>query len=180
MSGPRESAQGEVRAFLLTCAVRDVRGHGGGRSMLVNVTRFKSVQRQCHELVESRAVSLKCAIEFHADAYANGSPNAALASSRRLRGALRRRLHLAGGLGRLHAAVSDVRVELINSDRDKKLTDDEVAWDRPQMIAVGGDVRAVASHSTGYQSATSTDRQGHSTRSYRWPAGSATATDTKT
>ena len=142
VTGLPASMRKAIRAFLLTCAIRDVRGHGGGRSMLVNVTRFKSVQRQCYDLVDAYAVELKQAIEFHADAYANGSPNAALAS---LEETFEELFADAAPwpeiLNRLHPAVSDVRVELINSDRDKKLTDDEVAWDRPpRMIAVGGDV----------------------------------------
>ncbi|GAA4717349.1 hypothetical protein GCM10025782_13050 [Pedococcus ginsenosidimutans] len=142
VNGLPESLRHAVRAFLLTCAIRDARQQGGGRSMLVNVSRFKEVQRQCHELVEAYTVELKQAIEFHAEAYANGSPNEALAA---LEETFEEFFADAASwtdlVGRLQAAVSDVRVELINSDRDKKLTDEEIAWDRPpRMIAVGGDV----------------------------------------
>lgn len=137
-----DSLRKAIRTFMLTCAIRDLRGHGGGRSMLVNVTRFKNVQRQCHELVETYAVELKQAIEFHSLTYANGSANTSLSA---LEETFEQEFSDAADwpevLAQLRSSVADVRVELINSDRDKKLTDDEVAWDRPpRMIAVGGDV----------------------------------------
>ena len=41
-----------IRTFLIASAIRDLRGHGGGRSMLVNVSRFKRVQNQVFNLVD--------------------------------------------------------------------------------------------------------------------------------
>ena len=41
----------------------------------------------------------------------------------------------------LALAVSDIRVQLYNSDKDRQLAEDEIIWDRPKrLIAVGGDV----------------------------------------
>lgn len=137
-----ESLRKAVRTFLLTCTLRDLRGHGGGRSMLVNVSRFKNVQKQCHELVASYVAELKQAIEFHSATYAAGASNATLSS---LEATFDEVFEVEASwpdiLAQLPESVGDVRVELVNSDRDKRLMEGEVAWDRPpRMIAVGGDV----------------------------------------
>ncbi|KRF38935.1 Z1 domain-containing protein [Terrabacter sp. Soil810] len=132
-----------VRTFLIATAVRDLRGHGGGRSMLVNVSRFKNIQRQVHELVEQYAVELRNAAEFHAAAYADGQPNSHLESLEEAYDQVYSDVEFSWAqvLDALWSSVADIRVTLVNSDRDKALVDQELAWDKPpRMIAVGGDV----------------------------------------
>src|SRR5690606_13248119 len=41
-----------IRVFLIGNAIRDLRGQAGGRSMLINVSRFKRVQQRVFELVD--------------------------------------------------------------------------------------------------------------------------------
>ena len=53
-----------VRAFLLTCAARRVRGHGRTNSMLVHVTRFVDVQDAVYEQVSDFVSELKHLIRY--------------------------------------------------------------------------------------------------------------------
>lgn len=138
-----ESLRQAVRAFLLANAIRDLRGHDEPRSMLINVSRFKRVQSQVFDLVEEELSGLRNSIQLHAPGFAAGVPNADLEQFKRTF------LELYGDsnvtweavLEVLAGAVTDIRAQLHNSDRDKKLEDAGVAWDRPKrLIAVGGDV----------------------------------------
>ena len=143
VSGLPPSLKLAVRTFFIASAVRDLRGHGGGRSMLVNVSRFKNIQRQIHEFVEQYTVELRNAVEFHAADYADGRPNAHLESIEETYNQVYPEVGFSWTqiLDALWSSVADVRVTLVNSDRDKALIDQELAWDKPpRMIAVGGDV----------------------------------------
>ncbi|WP_448638646.1 Z1 domain-containing protein [Geodermatophilus sp. URMC 63] len=133
------SLKDAIRVFLLANAIRDIRGQiSAGRSMLVNVSRYKRVQAQVFIAVESELTRLRLAVEFHSDLR-----NADIAS---LKASFDR--HFAGlgipwseVLASLPSATSDVRVQLFNSDKDRALTEEEGRWERPaRLIAVGGDV----------------------------------------
>lgn len=139
-----ESLLDALRAFFVVNAIRDLRGQDRqARSMLVNVSRYKSVQRQVFDAIEREASRLRSVIELHAMAYAAGVDNSDMAALHR---SFLRHFEGSGAewpevLDALPAAVSDVRVQLFNSDTDKQLEDDGSRWNRaPRMIAVGGDV----------------------------------------
>lgn len=138
-----ESVHEAIRAFALTNAIRDLRGQGGGRSMLINVTRFIRVQEQTKHLVDVAFGGLRNSIEFHSTSYRKGKPNTDLAS---LETTFRRLFSDCGQswvdvLETLPSAVREIRVELYNSNRDKSLGDHPDAWLLPKrVIAVGGDV----------------------------------------
>ena len=60
-----DSLREAMLAFILSCAVRRVRGHGNAHnSMLVHVTRFTRVQAQVAELVREELRHLKRLLEF--------------------------------------------------------------------------------------------------------------------
>lgn len=138
-----ESLHEAIRGFVISNAIRDLRGQHGGRSMLVNVTRFIRVQEQVRELVELAFGSLRNSIEFHSTSYRFGKPNEDLAKLQKTFA------DQFGGCGQtwddvlttLPSAVREIRVELYNSNRDKSLGDHPDAWTLPhRVIAVGGDV----------------------------------------
>ena len=128
--------------FLLSNAIRDLRGDADQpRAMLVNVSRYKAVQRQVSELLSEAVAGTKTAVELH------------YAEPRTQHSVIRRLQHRFGAeyastgvtwpevLQQLPKAISDVRVRLFNSDTDKRLAEEDEQWDRPaRMIAVGGDV----------------------------------------
>jgi hypothetical protein len=131
-----------VDAFLLSNAIRDLRGDvDQPRSMLVNVSRYKAVQKQVFELIAEGLSQTRNAIELH-----HAVPETEHSVIRRIRTRFEQEFpHVEVGwddvLPRLPNSISDVRVMLFNSDTDKKLAQDEALWDRPpRMIAVGGDV----------------------------------------
>jgi hypothetical protein len=138
-----ESLVTAVRAFFITNAIRDLRGHKQARAMLVNVSRWKNVQRQMYELVGAEVARIKNAIELHSVAYASGEPNHELDEIKQVYADL---FEDCGScweevLSALEPAVSDIRVQLFNSDNDRRLEEDQITWDRPKrLIAVGGDV----------------------------------------
>lgn len=140
LSGSLEEA---VQTFFIANALRDLRGDLGPRSMLVNVSRFKAVQRQVHSNVEEAARVLRNALDLHALQYADGSPNPVIAKLER---AYRKHYSLSGFswaqvLGALRNATARIEVQLHNSDRDKALAEEDQIWDLPpRVIAVGGDV----------------------------------------
>lgn len=138
-----ESLRQAVRSFLLANAIRDLRGQDEPRSMLVNVSRFKRVQSQVFELVEEELSGLRNSIQLHAPGFAVGVPNADLEQLKRTFLDLYSDTHVGweAVLEVLPGAVTDIRAQLHNSDRDKRLDETGIAWDRPKrMIAVGGDV----------------------------------------
>ena len=65
-----------IRTYLLTNAIRDLRGqHGTPTSMLVNVSRFVDVQKVVFDLVSGVVSSYRLAIDQHSIPYAKGEPN---------------------------------------------------------------------------------------------------------
>lgn len=141
--GLPESLRRAIRVFMLANAIRDLRDDRSGRSMLINVSRFKSVQRQVFEMVETFSIELRQAVEMHSVAFSKGAPNEVLSELEEIFEDVYQDAGVtwAQVLGQLHRAISDIRVELHNSDRDKRLAEEEAIWDRPRrLIAVGGDV----------------------------------------
>jgi hypothetical protein len=128
--------------FLLSNAIRDLRGDADQpRSMLVNVSRFKAVQRQVFNLLSEAIAQTKTAVELH---FADGETHHSVIE--RLRRRFEAEYAMVGVtwpfvLRQLPKAISDVRVRLFNSDTDKRLEHEDEQWARStRMIAVGGDV----------------------------------------
>lgn len=131
-----------ARTFFLSNAVRDLRGDvEEPRSMLVNVSRYKKVQSQVYELLSDEVSRMRTAIELH-----HGDPATTHSEISAMRARFDEEYAGAGFewvevLDALPRSNSDVRVMLINSDRDKQLDQGDASWVRPRrMIAVGGDV----------------------------------------
>ncbi len=108
--------------------------------MLVNVSRFKAVQAQVADLLQGEVRSLSNVLQLH-------GAEAARQEAVRLRRVFDEQYPDSGVswsrvAEALPGSTSDIRVDLFNSDRDRKMAEDEtVSWDRPaRMIAVGGDV----------------------------------------
>jgi hypothetical protein len=132
-----------IMTFFLTNAIRDLRGQQEPRSMLVNVSRYKKVQRQVTELVEAQVAELKNSIELYSVLHAKGEPNQDLTGLQQTYKNVFPECEFRWEevLSVLAPAVSDIRVQLFNSDKDRKLAEEQVTWDRPKrLIAVGGDV----------------------------------------
>lgn len=137
-----QSLTDAVDTFLLSNAIRDLRGDADQpRSMLVNVSRYKAVQKQVFELLGAEVSKTRAAIELH-----HADPATQHSIIRRIHARFDKEFSRVGFrwndvLLQLPNSISDVRVMLFNSDTDKKLAQDEALWDRPpRMIAVGGDV----------------------------------------
>ena len=131
-----------VDTWLLANAIRDLRGAAEQpRAMLVNVSRYKAVQRQVFDLLLEEVGRIKSAIQLH---YADeDTQHSVIARMRQLfqRTYSGTGVTWADVLWQLPKAVTDVRVKLFNSDTDKRLTEEEEYWDQPpRLIAVGGDV----------------------------------------
>jgi hypothetical protein len=128
--------------FLLSNAIRDLRGDTDQpRAMLVNVSRYKAVQRQVFDLLSETVAETRTAVELH---YAElGTQHSVI---QRLQRRFEEEYAAVGVtwpdvLHQLPKAISDVRVRLFNSDTDKRLAEEDAQWDRPaRLIAVGGDV----------------------------------------
>jgi hypothetical protein len=128
--------------FLLSNAIRDLRDDADQpRAMLVNVSRYKAVQRQVFDLLSQEVAGTKTAVELH---YAQARTQHSVIQ--RLQRRFEAEYSMTGVtwpnvLQQLPKAISDVRVRLFNSDTDKRLQEEDAQWDRPaRMIAVGGDV----------------------------------------
>jgi Z1 domain len=142
VTGIPVSLQDAADTFLISNAIRDLRADiDKPRSMLVNVSRYKAVQRQVFELLSEEVAKTKAAVELH---YAD--PETQHSTIMRLQQRFEKEYSAAGQtwtavLQQLPRSISDVRVKLFNSDTDKRLVDEEEQWDRPaRLIAVGGDV----------------------------------------
>jgi hypothetical protein len=142
VSGLPDSLIDATRTFLLSNAIRDLRGDADlPRAMLVNVSRFKAVQRQVYDLLADRVARMRTAIELH-----HADENSTHSEIRALRKTFKDEYAGTGltwgeVIATLAGSISDVRVLLFNSDRDRQLASDDDSWDRPpRMIAVGGDV----------------------------------------
>jgi len=141
VSGLPGSLVEAIRAFIVAVAVREARGDSSARSMLVNVSRFKNVQAQVHELVEAEFQKMKDAIELHSVSLLPGERHAEIAA---LHATYQARFPSIKEtwdeiVPMLKSAVHATSVRLINSDRVKQVADiSELESER--MIAVGGDV----------------------------------------
>lgn len=141
VNGLPDSLIDAIRVFIVASAIREARGDSGPRSMLVNVSRFKRVQAQVHELVQAEFERIKNAVEVHGSTMLTTATHTELQQLERCH-----RDYLSGtefGWSDLRPflrkAVHQTAVKLINSDRVKAAKDlAEVESDR--MIAVGGDV----------------------------------------
>jgi hypothetical protein len=137
-----ESLVDATRTFLLSNAIRDLRGDiDAPRAMLVNVSRYKHVQRQVYDLLTDRVARMRAAIELH-----HADHDTASSEIRELRDRFETGYKSADVswdqvIATLPGSTRDVRVALFNSDRDRQLDDEDASWDKPpRMIAVGGDV----------------------------------------
>lgn len=133
-----------IRAFFITNAIRDLRGQKeNARAMLVNVSRFKAVQRQVYALVEEEVSIIKNAIELYSVMHTRGERNQELVDLERIYRKYFPDCEYSWEqvLATLGTAVSDIRVQLYNSDTDRRFETDELMWQPPQRsITVGGDV----------------------------------------
>lgn len=138
-----ESLLEAIETFFVANAIRDLRGDNGSSAMLVNVSRFKAVQKQVYELVTVEARTLRNALDLHAAVYASGSPNKTID---RLKAAFERRytgveFTWDEVLAALPNATARIAVQLHNSDRDLVMATQEQVWEAPpRLIAIGGDV----------------------------------------
>jgi hypothetical protein len=138
-----ESLIEAIRAFFIANAIRDLRDQNEPRSMLINVSRFKRVQRQVFDLVGAEVAAIKNAVELHSVLHSRGERNEELTRLEKTYQSVYPDCEFGWEkiLSALAPAVSDIRVQLYNSDRDRELAEDQVIWDRPKrLIAVGGDV----------------------------------------
>lgn len=131
-----------TRTFVLCNAIRDLRGDvDRPRAMLVNLSRYKNVQRQVSDLLAERVARMRTAIELH-----HADRKTAHSEIRALRTRFEEEYADSGCtwdevIAVLAGSTRDVRVKLFNSDRDRQLDGEGISWDRPpRMIAVGGDV----------------------------------------
>jgi hypothetical protein len=133
-----------LQTFLLANAIRDLQGHSrSSRSMLVNVSRFNSVQGQIGVLIENELAGYRNAIRLHASSYALGTHNTELATLEETFSK-----EFSSGewsweqvLGSLPAAVAEIEVRVMNSRRDREYEERQLrAENPPRTIAVGGDL----------------------------------------
>ena len=139
-----ESLREAIRTFLLVNAIRDLRDQDASpRAMLVNVSRYNHVQGQVFDLVSVELAAYRNAIQLHATAFVDGTPN-------ELIGELKRTFEREYPdteftwdlvLESLPSAVAGITTRLANSKTDKKLEQDELsAEEAPRLIAIGGDL----------------------------------------
>lgn len=132
-----ESLIEALRCYLLTNAIRDLRGQvDRPTSMLINVSRFNDVQQRLHDLVSAELARYLNAIEMHSRTYRAGTPNPFL---ERLEGTFKAQFSECGNgwlevLGALRRANHDV-LSLIANARTS----------RPDVmprryVAIGGDL----------------------------------------
>lgn len=146
-----ETLRTALRAFLITCAIRDIRSEatprtGGGihRTMLVNVSHLTAVQNRVADALHLELEVIRQAVRLHgalpAEAAARQSSEVAQ---------LAQTFHdefadcpeswtdvLAG----LHAAIAPVRVQPVNASTGSKSLDYSAADEPPgvRVVAVGG------------------------------------------
>lgn len=147
-----ESLRTALRAFLLACAVRDLRaaegveGRGGGihRSMLVNVSRFTAVQDWVADALHLELDDVRAAVRL----YGALPPAQARARSHlisELGQTFQREFGACGYawpevLAALHDAIAPVKVQPVNQKTGAKSLDYSVMKAAPgvRVIAVGG------------------------------------------
>lgn len=132
-----ESLVEAIRCYLLTNAIRDLRGQDGSpTSMLVNVSRFVDVQQHVFDLVDSAVKRYRNAIEMHADEFGSGVPNASL---EQIRATFEREFQESGVtwnsvLNALRRANHDVETVIMNARTVKR---DAMPT---RHVSVGGDL----------------------------------------
>ena len=139
-----QSLEESIRTFLLSNAIRDLRGEGDTpRSMLVNVSRFVHVQEQVFRLVRELVVSYKDSILLHSAAFARGVDNEFLRTMRDTFDSQYGWCEYSWDevLEALPRASHEVKTIVANSKADKKLEQDELSREvPPRFIVVGGDL----------------------------------------
>lgn len=150
--GLPESLCTALRAFLLTCAIRDLReelgfpGGGGGihRSMLINVSQFTNVQDRIANELHVELERIRQAVRLHGalphEEAAQHSPEIA-----ELQNTFSRHFNHSGQewpvvLSRLHDAIAPVRVQPVNQRTGAKSLDYRAVEAPPglRVIAIGG------------------------------------------
>lgn len=133
-----DSLTSAIRTFVLAAAIREHRSDHRSRSMLINVSRFKRIQEQVHELVLGTFERIKAAVELHSA----GRPPSDEAHPElvALKGEFESHFSSADLTweevrARLLAGVLDTSVQLVNSDR--KIDEAETT---KHSIVVGGNV----------------------------------------
>ena len=136
-----------LQTFLLSCAIRDLRGRDGGgihRSMLVNVTHLTAVQNRIADSLHLELEEIRRAVRLHgalpADQAASSSPVIA-----QLAATFEEQFGEAGQtwddvLRGLHDAIAPVKVQPVNASTGAKSLDYTVTDQAPgvRVIAVGG------------------------------------------
>jgi hypothetical protein len=138
-----ESLIEAIRVFLLANAIRDLNGDSSAsRSMLINVSRFNSVQQELGELVSKELARYRNAARMHASAYGEGVPNVDLAEIQvTFDREYSNEASWGDVLGALSAAVTDIEVRVVNAKRDKEYEERQLkAENPPRTIAIGGDL----------------------------------------
>lgn len=136
-----------LRTFLLSCAIRDLRGPNGGgihRSMLVNVTHLTAVQNRIADALHLELEEIRQAVRLHgalpAEQAAAGSPTIAqlaVTFAEQFGGAGQTWDDVLRGL---HDSIAPVRVQPVNATTGAKSLDYTVTDQAPgvRVIAVGG------------------------------------------
>lgn len=132
-----ESLVKAIRTYLLTNAIRDLRGQTGHKtSMLINVSRLIAIQHRVYELVHKIVAEYKNAIELNSIAYLKGVAHPALAELEETFSEEFPNIEFTWEqvLRELASANTQVRVLESNSKADK-------AEDKPiRHISIGGDL----------------------------------------
>lgn len=138
------SLRAAIRAFLIANAIRDLSDQTKApRAMLVNVSRFNSVQAELGSLIEALLAEYRNSIRMHGRSFANGGVNADLTE---LRGTFEAEYGDKGRtwaevLAQLPLSVAEIEVRVMNSKRDRKYEERQLkAENPPRTIAVGGDL----------------------------------------
>lgn len=146
-----QSLRTALRAFLLTCAIRDLRaaaapseGSGIHRTMLVNVTHLTDVQNRVADALHLELETIRQAVRLHGAL----SPETAAKQSSEIAQLAETFSEefpdIAEGwpdvLASLHAAIAPVRVQPVNKSTGSKSLDYTAATEAPgvRVIAVGG------------------------------------------
>ncbi|WP_185714997.1 Z1 domain-containing protein [Gulosibacter macacae] len=140
------SLERAIDTFIVATAIDDLSGHSRApKSMLVNVSRYKSVQKQVYDRVVAHVEVTRKVIESHAPL---GSDTSDLVRLKRAWEEEYKHLPFSWDQVRasLPAAVEELEVELVNGDTVKEREEAALRhrkWgslDRRRLIAVGGTI----------------------------------------
>lgn len=133
-----------LRSFLLANAIRDLRGdERDPRAMLVNVSRFNSVQALVADLLSNELARYRNAINSHSVTYAQGVPNVEMSELERTYAAEYpgSEFEWKSVLSRLMSAVADIEIRVVNAKRDKDLEERQARTGvASRSISIGGDL----------------------------------------